>query len=580
MATINVNSSTELRTAIQAATSVDDLVLQGAVSFPTVTTLGKTSPFTPPTILQSGYTVRGSSTVLASSATIQDTRIYQQNVDGFYAPGAVKNLTLNYSSASNGRPILSYNSTFGQAARSILIDNVAFTGTSTGWGNGNGGVYISLLSSSSSQPTQVDFTLQGSSVAVTGQSGSSAFLRSWNNNATVVLSGNRFDEAGFASSFNFLSYNPAQKWGAYTLTSNVFTRSANQTVRSEGNKLGSVTATLTGNEFRLGSFLDLEGDVSAIAFGDNNQFFTIPNGFGIRATNTVSNPIIGTPTFTGVTRFTGFGLALKYVSATAGAYTVVPSAGGTFSIDFQVSGQAPVIFDRLSAGSQVADTIDFSTTSDRNWLSGDDGNDTITGGSAVDYILGGSGNDSLTGGAGNDSILGGTGFDVLFGDAGDDTLNGGANNDTLTGGAGADRFQWLLSSASDTITDFTTTDGDTIALSKATNTFTSTAVNNLLAAADYITKANLSDIVTGPATDPASSSGKLTKITNGQTTAAISGYTAANLTTAYILVADSGSNVASLIYDADWSNTTGRTTLNLGTVSLGGISNTNFFIQV
>lgn len=577
MATINVNSSTELRTAIQAATSVDDLVLQGAVSFPTVTTLGKTSPFTPPTILQSGYTVRGSSTVLASSATIQDTRIYQQNVDGFYAPGAVKNLTLNYSSASNGRPILSYNSTFGQAARNILIDNVAFTGTSTGWGNGNGGVYISLLSSSSSQPTQVDFTLQGSSVAVTGQSGSSAFLRSWNNNATVVLSGNRFDEAGFASSFNFLSYNPTQKWGAYTLTNNVFTRTANTTTRSEGNKLGSVAATLAGNEFRLGSFLDLEGDVSAIAFGNNNQFFTIPNGFGIRVTNTGSNPIIGTPTFTGVTSFTAFGTPLKYVSATAGAYSVLASGGGNFSINFSGTN---VIFDRLSAGSQVADTIDFSTTSDRNWLNGDDGNDTITGGSEVDYILGGNGNDSLIGGAGNDSILGGLGFDVLFGDAGDDTLNGGANNDTLTGGAGADRFQWLLSSGSDTITDFTASD-DTIALSKVTGTtFTNTDVNNLLAAADYITQANLGDIVTGPVTNAASSSGKLTKITNGQTTAAISGYTAANLTTAYILVADSGSNVASLIYDADWSNTTGRTTLNLGTVSLGGISNTNFFIQV
>ncbi|MFM8276067.1 MAG: type I secretion C-terminal target domain-containing protein, partial [Cyanobium sp.] len=151
---------------------------------------------------------------------------------------------------------------------------------------------------------------------------------------------------------------------------------------------------------------------------------------------------------------------------------------------------------------------------------------------------------------------------------------------TLTGGAGADRFQWLLSSGSDTITDFTASD-DTIALSKVTGTtFTNTDVNNLLAAADYITKANLVDIVTGPVNNAASSSGKLTKITNGQTTAAISGYTAANLTTAYILVADSGSNVASLIYDADWSNTTGRTTLNLGTVSLGGISNTNFFIQV
>lgn len=578
MATINVTSSTELRTAIQEAASVDDLVLQGAVSFSTVTSLGKRSPFTPPTVLQSGYIVRGSNTVLTSSATIQNTRIYQQNVDGSYAPGAVKNLTLNYSSASNGSPILSYNSTFGKSARSILIDNVAFTGTSSGWGNGNSGVYVSLLSSNANQPTQIAFTLQGSSVALTGQLGSSAFLRSWNNDAAIVLSANTFNEAGFNSSFNFLNYNPTQKWGTYTLTNNVFTRSTNATVRAESNKLGSVTATLTGNEFRLGSHLDLSGDVSTITFGDNNQFYTIPNGFGIRVTNTSTNPIVGTPTFTGVTKFTSFGLPLKYVSTTAGAYSVVASGGGTFSIDFAGT---VVIFDRLSAGSQVNDTIDFSATSIRNWLNGDDGNDTIRGGSAVDYILGGSGNDSLYGGDGNDSILGGNNLDQLWGDLGNDTLNGAANDDTLTGGAGADRFMWMLSSSNDTITDFTTGNNDTIALSKVTGTtFINTTLNNLLSASDYITKANLSDIVTGPVSNTASSSGKLTKITNGQTATAISGYTAASLTTAYILVADSVSNVARLIYDADWSNTTGRTTLTLGTVSLATISNSSFFIQV
>jgi len=91
-----------------------------------------------------------------------------------------------------------------------------------------------------------------------------------------------------------------------------------------------------------------------------------------------------------------------------------------------------------------------------SFISGGDGNDTLTGGIGRDTIYAGpgddhlqgkAGNDQLIGGKGNDWIEGGDGDDLLKGDAGNDrlyggngrdTLNGGDNDDDLTGGAGDD----------------------------------------------------------------------------------------------------------------------------------------------
>ena len=80
------------------------------------------------------------------------------------------------------------------------------------------------------------------------------------------------------------------------------------------------------------------------------------------------------------------------------------------------------------------------------------------------------GNDTLVGGNANDSLDGGTGNDYLDGYAGNDTLSGGAGNDTLTGGDGADQFVFshLLTLAnSDTLTDFTASQGDKIVFDTA-----------------------------------------------------------------------------------------------------------------
>jgi Ca2+-binding RTX toxin-like protein len=68
-------------------------------------------------------------------------------------------------------------------------------------------------------------------------------------------------------------------------------------------------------------------------------------------------------------------------------------------------------------------------------------------------------NDTLDGGDGVDFLFGGRGRDNLNGGAERDFLNGGGGRDILTGGEDADRF---LFGRNDTITDFSTEEGDKI----------------------------------------------------------------------------------------------------------------------
>lgn len=105
-----------------------------------------------------------------------------------------------------------------------------------------------------------------------------------------------------------------------------------------------------------------------------------------------------------------------------------------------------------------------------NMISGGDGNDVMYGGSDTDTISGDAGDDNIRGGDGNDILYGGesTNYDYLYGDAGDDILYGGSGHDRLTGGTGADTFVFEATTAangSDTIYDFSTTDGDVLDLS-------------------------------------------------------------------------------------------------------------------
>ncbi|MFN7739807.1 MAG: hypothetical protein ACK5RA_06075, partial [Cyanobacteriota bacterium] len=115
----NVSTSAQLRRAIQNASSLDPTINVASGSYSSVTTLAKLPSYRPePAVAYNGYSIIG--TAPRASTVINDTRIYQQNIDGSYAPSTVKDLTLQYNSAStNNTAILRANT------GSYTLDNLA-----------------------------------------------------------------------------------------------------------------------------------------------------------------------------------------------------------------------------------------------------------------------------------------------------------------------------------------------------------------------------------------------------------------------------------------------------------------------
>jgi len=273
------------------------------------------------------------------------------------------------------------------------------------------------------------------------------------------------------------------------------------------------------------------------AAATTNTFNTItdPNtsvpGYGIRIT--APNTPASTKTLLGTTVFTGPGLPLKYVNATAD--TIYTLTGGTIT----VNGTA---FTNLIVGGQGADT--FSGTANADWINGDDGADSIIGLAGNDFILGGAGND---------------------------TLIGGLDADTLSGGLGNDRFQWRDGDGTDTITDFTTPN-DQFALA---DVFANATPGNTLLGTDYLTATSMANVTN-------QNDDKVIEITSGQTAAQIS-VNIGGLSNAYILVFNSTVGNAQLIFDGNWANSGGRQVVaNLTSINslalTNAFTNTNFFV--
>lgn len=579
-----VNIGTELRSAIQAIGTSDPIELQGTGSFSSAITLGKRSSTNPAPFPFTGYTVQGAGSSAATSATLQDTQIYQQNTDSAFLPGTVQNLTLNYSSSSNGKPLLSIEPKGAQTPEQTLtIKNVDFTGTTTGW-DSNGNLYMSLRSFSNTNPLKTTFTLDNVNVSIKGQNngfttspttGGSAFLRNWNNSGLVTIKDSIFDEGGFSSSFNFYNFGTLASTPTNVISGNTFKRTTNANVRDQGNLLGNVNATLTSNTFQDGAYVDLYGTISGITF-NNNTFDTIANGYGIRVTP--PNPG-GTPTFGGTNTFTGTGAALKYESAAGGTDDFI-NYSGTFS----VGGKS---FTRLLASGEGDDNLSSagfiaSLAGQNSWISADAGNDIITSNNGNDSLNGGDGNDSLTsnagldtldGGAGNDSLFGGGGVDILNGGADNDSLVGASGNDTLTGGTGADIFQWNTGDNTDTITDFSIAENDQMRLGTAP--FANTAPTDpVLNPFDYQT------VLTPAALAAANLNGKATEVGFAYTTTQANSLTRPAGQNGYLLFFDTTSNTSWLYFDNNWATVGGRTAIHLPNINtlgaLTAFNNTQF----
>ncbi|MGH2416265.1 MAG: calcium-binding protein, partial [Microcystaceae cyanobacterium] len=102
-------------------------------------------------------------------------------------------------------------------------------------------------------------------------------------------------------------------------------------------------------------------------------------------------------------------------------------------------------------GTSGNNTIDASSAllSDRTFLFGLEGNDTIKGSQGLDQINGGSGDDSIVGGAGFNFLHGQSGNDTLIGGNDGNSFDGDEGNDLLQGGAGRDSFEDFFDGAGD-----------------------------------------------------------------------------------------------------------------------------------
>lgn len=121
--------------------------------------------------------------------------------------------------------------------------------------------------------------------------------------------------------------------------------------------------------------------------------------------------------------------------------------------------------DDIVRGGQDNDFVHGNAGADL--LFGDLGNDSVFGGQGDDFVQGGAGSDYVVGDLGRDTVLGGQGADTVVGGAGDDYLSGDLGDDVLLGGAGADLFNFRAGSGRDVVMDFSSAEGDRIAISSA-----------------------------------------------------------------------------------------------------------------
>jgi len=196
------------------------------------------------------------------------------------------------------------------------------------------------------------------------------------------------------------------------------------------------------------------------------------------------------------------------ITGSAGNNKIHGGSGGN-DVLFGMAGD-----DTLTTGAGD-DTLDGGLGADR--MDGGAGNDVfivdnvgdvVIGGSGIDLILSsvtytasatvenltltGTGNinatgnalgNILTGNSGNNSLFGLSGNDTLDGGDGDDFLSGGNGLDIMTGGAGADTFLFDLLGAFnniDTVTDFSTGEGDVINIADLLSGFYTDGVDDIL----------------------------------------------------------------------------------------------------
>ena len=255
--------------------------------------------------------------------------------------------------------------------------------------------------------------LYGSAYADTLTGSAAANIINGNNGDDIIDGGDGNDTLNGGSNSDTVSYVSASAYVTVSLTSNTATGGA-------GSDTLSGFENITGSAY--GDSLTGDWQNNVINGGDGNDIITGLGG------SDAMNGGAGDDTF-----------------VSGNASDVMDGGDGIDTLNY-VADYAVTV--NLSAGTTTGNSGNHTHSNIEN-VKGSIYNDTITGSSGANALRGHSGNDTLYGGDGNDT---------LYGEAGTDTLNGGA---------GADTFVFESASAFsnvDTVSDFTTGDGDAINL--------------------------------------------------------------------------------------------------------------------
>jgi len=423
--TIGSNSYSYLRDAINAAVN-NDVILVGAGTYnildytssaPQNANVGYCGSYAPSLSRFftgksgiNGLTIEGAvdGTTGAPLATITNiTRIYAGAKDrgyGLPTKWTINNLALQFNVTSGSEYILQ-GGNYGSLTNNLTdltLKNVIFQGTHVGSSGGNG-VYCDLIAANNLTFDQVkvgsNFGGQQTYVAgttTTMSSGGSAFLFAQGNK--MLVQDSSFVETGYGNSITF--------WGSTdaTITGNLF--DGDGQIKQRGQILSNTSAFTTGvdsNLFVGGTHLDLI-DVGGLQITASN------NSFDAKSINTPSASVTN-----------GIGIV---ISSTTGNQTLAQARsimikGNDFKdvnpIVVQLSGQASGATART--GTEVQLTFDqnrvynpviSSFTTFGRFIIGGTSDDVLTGAlstSKNDFISGAQGNDTLTGNGGDDAFV-------------------------------------------------------------------------------------------------------------------------------------------------------------------------------
>jgi len=472
---ININGTfhyDNLRAAINALLTGDTLNI-GAGSYSITDTTGTGNYFdttlarfqaVPPTSEDPNSTITGfvmDGAGVASTEITGLTRIYASAKDaGFGLPAewTISNLTLAFNFTGTeyilqtGNRIFSDGEVVGasKGVTALTLQDLKFTGFHQGSGTASGGAYSDLAAADNLFVDNIVVDLTGQKTYTAGttttlSNGGSAFL--FANGTGITIQNSTFNEGGFGNSVTLYD-------SSITVSGNTFDAEGQR--KQRGQVISNSSGTILGNQFLNGTHLDLLGSVNT------------------RKNLTVGTLSSGNVFDAGSTKF-GLGIVIGQPSQSLYNFRSTSITGNKFKNVVPFTSLISTAATGATGGTGANGTQQLQFGSNEVW------NPVLSSGSGAyqafnRFYVGGTSGDLLSAGTSNTNK---------------DFLDGGLGNDTLTGSGAPDAFAFTsalnATTNVDTITDFKASgavDSDKIWLD---DSIFSSLTAGALAAADFDT---------------------------------------------------------------------------------------------